>query len=155
MIKDCTVPEIWRLMAVIGIFHFGQFFALLPPNSSKNGNIYIYKRKKQETSSIYTSVLKIMIIGYTVPEIWCVTDVIGIFHFGQFFALYPCNSPKNGNIYIKKKKPTGDIINLHMCTKNHDHMLYCSWDMVYDGCNWYFHLGQFFALLPPTPPPSP
>ena len=27
-----------------------------------------------------------MIIGYTVPEIWQVTDVIVIFHFGQFFA---------------------------------------------------------------------
>ena len=68
-----------------------------------------------------------MIIGYTVPEIWCVTDVIGIFHFGQFLALYPFNSPKNGNIYIKKKKKTpGDIINLHKCTKNHDHRLYCS-----------------------------
>ena len=29
---------------------------------------------------------KIMIICYTVPEIWCVTDII-IFHFGPCFAL--------------------------------------------------------------------
>ena len=28
-----------------------------------------------------------MIICYTVPEIWCVMDVI-VFHFGQFFALF-------------------------------------------------------------------
>ena len=34
-------------------------------------------------------------ICYTVPEIWCVTDVT-IFHFGPFFALLP-NSPKNQN----------------------------------------------------------
>ena len=27
-----------------------------------------------------------MIIGYTIPEIWQVTDVIVIFHFGQFSA---------------------------------------------------------------------
>ena len=26
-----------------------------------------------------------MIIGYTVPEIWCMVDVIVIFHFGLFF----------------------------------------------------------------------
>ena len=32
---------------------------------------------------------KIMIIWYTVPEIWRVTDVIFIFHFGLFFALLP------------------------------------------------------------------
>ena len=28
-----------------------------------------------------------MIIGYTVPEIWHVIDVIVIFHFGLLFAL--------------------------------------------------------------------
>ena len=27
-----------------------------------------------------------MIIYYTVPEIWCVTDVVFVFHFGPFFA---------------------------------------------------------------------
>ena len=42
-----------------------------------------------EISSFYTSVPKIMIICYTVPEIWRVTDVIFIFHFGLFFALLP------------------------------------------------------------------
>ena len=38
---------------------------------------------------ILPSVLKIMIIGYTVPEIWHMTDVIDIFHFGLFFAFLP------------------------------------------------------------------
>ena len=30
------------------------------------------------------------------------------------------------------KKTTGIII-LHICTKNHDYMMYGSWDMVCDG----------------------
>ena len=30
------------------------------------------------------------------------------------------------------KKTTGDIIILHMCTKNNDHMMYGSWNMVCD-----------------------
>ena len=46
------------------------------------------KIKNMPASLFYTSVPKIMIICYTVPEIWCVTDVI-IFHFGLFFALSP------------------------------------------------------------------
>ena len=55
-----------------------------------------------------------MIIGYTVPEIWHLTDVIVIFHFGQFFALLPPhtphpNSPKNKK-FIKMKKKSGDLI---------------------------------------------
>ena len=45
----------------------------------------------------------------------------------------------------KKKKIPGDII-LHKCSKNHDHRLYCSWDMAHDGCNYYFS-GLFFTLL--------
>ena len=32
-------------------------------------------------------------------------------------------------ILKKMKKAPGDIIILHKCTKNHDLMLYCSWDM--------------------------
>ena len=65
-----------------------------------------------------------MIICYTVPEIWCVTDAIVTFHFGLFFALLPPNNPKSENFKTMKKTP-GDIIILHSCTKNHDHMLYC------------------------------
>ena len=45
-------------------------------------------------SSFYTSVPKFMVIGYTVSEIWHVTDVI-IFHFGLYFSLLPPNSPKD------------------------------------------------------------
>ena len=69
-----------------------------------------------------------MIICYTVPEIWCVRDVIVIFHFGLFFPFLPSNSPKKENFknMKKEKKTPGDII-LHKCTKNDDHiMLYCS-----------------------------
>ena len=84
-----------------------------------------------------------MVICYTVPEIWCVTDAIVIYHFGLFFALLPPNSPKNENFKIMKKRP-GDIIILHNCTKIHDHMLYCFWDMVCEGCNCYF---SFWATL--------
>ena len=41
-----------------------------------------------------------MIICYTVPEIWCVTDVIVIFHFEPFFNQF----------FLKMKKTPGDII---------------------------------------------
>ena len=50
--------------------------------------------KRLEISSFYTNVTKIMIIYYTVPEIWRVTDVIAIFHFGLFFVLLPPQQPK-------------------------------------------------------------
>ena len=42
-------------------------------------------------------------------EMWCLTDVIVLFHFGLFFALLPPNSLKN-QIFEKLKKTPGDII---------------------------------------------
>ena len=39
-------------------------------------------------TSFNTSAPKIMIICFTVPKIRHVRDVIIIFHFGQFFALF-------------------------------------------------------------------
>ena len=69
-------------------------------------------KKHLEISSFYTSVPKIMIIGYTVPEIWCVLGVTIIFHFDPFFTLSPTNSLKNQNIKKMKKAP-GDIIILY------------------------------------------
>ena len=74
------------------------------------------------------------------------------FHFRLYFSLLlppPSNSPKNEN--FKTMKMAGDII-LHNCIKNHDHMLYCSWDMVCVRCNCYFSFLGYFLLLPPWQP---
>ena len=86
MIIRYTVPEMWRVTDVIVIFILGYTFPFYPSNSPKNENFKTMK-KRPEISSFYTSVPKIMIICYTVPEIWCVLDVVVIFHFRQFFAL--------------------------------------------------------------------
>ena len=44
-----------------------------------------------------------MIICYTVPETWRVTDVIVIFQFGLFFAILPPTSSKSQNLKKMKK----------------------------------------------------
>ena len=69
-------------------------------------------------------------------------------HFGQFFVNLSPKSLKNQN-FKKMKKTSSDIIILHKCTKNHDHMQYCSWDMACDACNCYF---SFWAIFCPFTP---
>ena len=92
-----------------------------------------------------------MNICYTVPEIWCVTDVIVTFDFMLFFAPFTLITAQKMKIskkwkkHVEKKKMPGEIIILHKCTKNHDHMLYCSWDMVCDGCSYYFSFWASFC----------
>ena len=55
--------------------------------------------------------------------------------------------PKKSECWKKWKKIAGDIIILHVCTKNHNHMRYSSWDMEWE--NFFCHFGPFFALYPP------
>ena len=124
--------EIWPMTDVIAIFHFGLFLPFYPSDSPKNENFK--KVKKRLEISFYISVPKIMIMCYTVPEIWHMTHVIVIFLIGLFFVVLgggggggvfffhftppppPPNSPKNHNFKIMKKTP-GDIIILHMYHK--------------------------------------
>ena len=82
--------DIWllryQLQQTDFFYHFGLFFNLYPLTAPKM-KISQKWRKRLEISSFYTSAPKIMIIGYIVPEIRHMTDVIAIFHFGIFFAL--------------------------------------------------------------------
>ena len=78
-----------------------------------------------------------------VPEIWSAKT--------EFFYLGPFDPPKSPKMKISNemKKTPGYIIILLKYTKNHDHRLYCSWDMARDGYNSYF---PFWAILFPFTP---
>ena len=49
----------------------------------------------------------------------------------NFLPFYPTNNPENQNFEKMKNKPR-DIIILHKCTINDNHMMYGSWDMKRD-----------------------
>ena len=48
------------------------------------------------------------------------------------------------------KKYPGDIIILHKCTKTHDNMMCCSWDMVRGRCNYFSFWATFCPFTPLT-----
>ena len=66
------------------------------------------------------------------------------FSFLSIFCPFTPLQPKNWK-FQKNENTPGDNIVLHKCTKNHDQMLYCSWDMVHDWYNCYFS----FRVIPP------
>ena len=70
-------------------------------------------------------------------------------YLGHFFPFYPRNSPENQNFEEMKKSPQ-DIIILHSCTKNYDQMMYGSWDMVCDICNYFSFWAIFYPFTPVT-----
>ena len=141
----CMVPEIWSVTDRI-VCHFGPFFCPSTPNP-KNQN---FEKIKKNTWRYYhfTNVYHkwqsydvwFLRYGAWQTEFFVILD--------HFLPFYPPNNPKNQN-FEKLKKTPGDIIILHKCTKNHDHMLYCSWDMACDRCNCYF---SFWAIFCPFTP---
>ena len=68
---------------------WASFCPFSPLTTQKIKILKKWKKTPGEISSFYTSVPKIMIRCYTVPEARCVMDAIVIFHFGLFSALLP------------------------------------------------------------------
>ena len=69
----------------------------------------------------------------------------------RFLPCYPPNNPKNQN-FEKMKKPPGNIIILHRCNINDNHMMYCSWDTKHDGQNVLLFWTSFRTFTPLTIP---
>ena len=123
----------------------GHFFSFKPPSKPKK-KIKILKKCKKllEISSLCTCSPKIMIIWCTVPQIWSETDRNFFVILSHFLPFYPLpNDPKKSK-FCKNKNAPGDIIILHMCTKNHNHIMYASWDTECNRC--FCHFEPFFAL---------
>ena len=77
-----------------------------------------------------------------------VCDGCNYFSFWEMkIKIKKSKNPKKSKLKKKKKKMPGDSIILHNCTKNHDHMLYCSWDMTCDRCNSFWATFCPFTLL--------
>ena len=65
-------------------------------------------------------------------------------HFGLFFAFLPPYGPRENQNFEKMKRTPQDIIILHTCTINDNHMMYGSRDKEHnrkrDILRWMSHL---------------
>ena len=66
---------------------------------------------------------------------------------GRSLPFLPRNNPKN-QYFEKMKKTPGDIIILHRCTINDNHMMYGSWDTEYDRQNFLSFWTIFCPFIP-------
>ena len=74
------------------------------------------------------------IIWCMVPEILSTTNRDSFIILDPFLHFNPLNNLKNQS-FGKIKEHPGDIIILHMCTINDNHIIYGSWDIEHDGQN--------------------
>ena len=122
-----------RLTEVFVIF--GHFLPFYPPNDPENQN---FEKNDKNAWRYYPFTHAYHKWRY---DAWLLKYKLGdkIFcHIEPFFALSPPWQPEN------KKKTPEDIIILHMCIINDNHMINDSWDMEHHRQNFFL----FFALLP-------
>ena len=142
----CMVPE---LLSAADSCHFGQFFALLsPPTTQKIKILEKWKKTPGDIIILHKCAVNDNNMMYGSSDMRCDRQNFFVI-LDHFLPFYPPNNLKNQN-FEKLKKIPGDIMILHKCTKNHDHMLYCFLDMMPNGFNCYFTFwATFFTLLSP------
>ena len=131
-------------------FSFWTIFCHFAPLTA--WKIKILKKWKNclEMSSFYIYVPKIMIKWCTIPEIWCVTDVI-IFHFWAIFCSFTPLTARKIKI-LKKWKNCLEISSFYIYVPKIMFRwcmipeIWCMTDVI------IFHFGPFFALSLPQQP---
>ena len=86
-VKSCT-EWITIFFFLNNFLSFWAIFCPFTPLTTQKIKILKKWKRHLEILSFYTSVQKIMIICYTVPVIWHARNVIFIFHFWLYIALF-------------------------------------------------------------------
>ena len=138
----CMVPEIWSMMDrrqnfFVILDHFLHFNNLKSQNFEKLKKtfgeiIILHKCSKNYYHMQYCS-LDMAHNGFN-----C------YFSFGAIFCPFTFLTAQKIKILKTWKKWSC----YNKCTKNHEHMLYWSWDMVHDRCNYF----SFWAIFCPFTP---
>ena len=117
----------------------GHFLPFYPTNKPKKQNFDKMKKNPLKILSFYICLPPMTIIWCMVPEIWSTTGKI-FSHWDHCLSFY-------WKMKILRKK-TGDIINLHLCAPNDNHMMYGSLDI---RCNGQSFLWTVFCSFDPPP----
>ena len=137
---DIIILHVYKEQQSYEVWWWETFFALVPhywPQKLKlfNGDIILL--------NMCTINKDHMVHGYWDKK---AQQIVFFVILGHFLPFDPPNNPENQN-FVKMKKLLGDIIILHLCTTNDNHMMYGSWDMERDRifCNF----GAFFFPFSP------
>ena len=126
--------------------YFGLFFDLLSPLATQKIKTLKKWKNALKILSCYTSVLKIMIIYYNIPEIWLVTDV----RFFSFWAIFVPFSPLIAKQIktIKNKENTWRYQDFTQVYHKSNHMIDDSFDMKRNRQKFFVILGHFLPFYP-------
>ena len=123
--------EVWWTEFFVILDHFLHFY---PSNNLKNQNFEKMKKPVWDLITLHLHTINDSHMMYGSWYMKCNEQNFFV-NLDHFLHFYPTNNPKNQNSE-KMKKPLGNIIILHLCTINDNHMMYGSWDIKRDGQNF-------------------
>ena len=142
-IIQCMVSEVWSTTDRIFVI-LGRFLPFYPTNNPKNQDL---EKMKKTPGDIILQMCTIN-DNHMMYGSWDMEHARQ--KFLSFWTIFcPFTLLTTWKIKILKKGTPGDIIILHKRTKNHDHMLHCSWDRMRDGCDFYFSFWAIFCHFTP------
>ena len=138
-LKNCWSRLIKNVRTLIFTRLYFFFFQKIRKNTQKDKDIIIFTQvSKNHDHMLYCS--------------WDMASD-GYNCYSWFWAILCPFTPLVSFFFFKNEKAPGETIILHKCTKNHDHMLYCSGDMAQDRCNYFSSWAIFCPItLPPNSP---
>ena len=124
---------------------FGHFLPLFSPlpNNPENQNFEKMKKASGDVIILNLCNKKHDHMMYAYSDMECLHRHNFLSFQAIFCSFAPLLTPEI-KICNKCKKSPGDIILLHMCTINQDHMMYGSWDMKFNRQIFFVILGKFF-----------
>ena len=135
----------------------GHFLLFNLPNNLKNQNFEKMKKtttKQQKTpKNSWKYHFTLAYHKWWSYDVWLLrfgawqTEFFVILNY--FLPFYFPNNQENQNFEKVKKMPV-DIIILHMCTINENHMMYVSWDMEHDRQKFFLFWTIFCSFTPLT-----
>ena len=128
------VPEIWRTTDIV-FCHSEPFFALLPPYGPRKSKFWKNEKTTQDIILLQMCTINDSHMMYGSWDMECNTQNLFVIldHFWPFTSLP--NNLKN-QYFEKMKKNPGDIIILHRCNINDNHIMSGSWDTKPDRQNF-------------------
>ena len=124
---------------------FGHFWPVYLPNNLENQNFEKLKKESGDVITLHICTIKDNHMMYVSWYMECNRH-----DFLPLWAILCCFTPlttQKSKILKKMKIMPGDIIILHKCTINDNHMMYGSCNMKCNRQN-FCHFGPFFALSP-------
>ena len=117
------VPEIWSMWQTEFFVILDHFLHFYPPNNPKNQNFEKIKKTPEDIIILNKCTINDNHMMYGSWDIKRDTEFFVI--LDHFLHFYPHDNPNN-QYFEKINKTPGDIIILHKCTLNENHMMYGS-----------------------------